>query len=192
MSGRIKILDSSKNPLVAVNTPDIPYEYDTPGEFDRSCGTFGLDEWTLPNKFCPEHFVCNSDSAGSSSLKTFAGCLDAMNCRMMAGITTDIGTDEISLFAYHMIPHHENAVEMARSLLHSGKVDCDDLTLETPECIMQVMVRDIINGQNYQIQTMRSVLEKLGSPATADCDVPFGDGDDISFTSSAARVGFIF
>ena len=59
MSGRIKILDSSGVPFVIDDVPALGYEYDEPGEFDRLCGSFGLDPWQLPNEFCPKHFVCS-------------------------------------------------------------------------------------------------------------------------------------
>lgn len=197
MSGRIKILDDSKTPLVATDTPAIPYEYDTPGTFDRTCGTFGLDDWQIPNQNCPDEFVCNSDEAATPELETFAQCIDAMNCRMMAGMTTNIVDDEVTLFIHHMRPHHENAIEMARSLLKSGKLDCDDLTQETPACLMQVMAREIINGQNFQIQTMNAVLDLLGEDQVApECAAGFlkpPNPSDDSGTSGARKQGsFLF
>lgn len=108
MSGRIKVLDATGGPLIAANSPEIPYEYDEPGEFDRACNTFGLDAWQLPNELCPDRYVCGADDAPTDSHAQFAECIDAMNCNMMAGMTTNIGMNEIALFNYHMIPHHEN------------------------------------------------------------------------------------
>jgi hypothetical protein len=37
---------------------------------------------------------------------------------------------------------------------------------------MNALMRDIINGQNFQIQVMRNVLEALNLPQADDCDVP--------------------
>lgn len=60
---------------------------------------------------------------------------------------------------------------MAKALL--PKVPCDDLTNEDdPNCVMQVLVREIINTQNFQIQTMRGITDALGAPQTDNCDVP--------------------
>jgi hypothetical protein len=88
----------------------------------------------------------------------------------MAEMSTNVGQDPASLFMYHMIPHHENAVNMAKALLPN--VPCDDLTKEDdPDCVLNALARDIINTQNFQIQTMRTVLEALGSPPTDDCKV---------------------
>lgn len=83
MSGRIKFLDSHNRPLVRQNVPRLGYEYDMPGPFDRSCGTFGLDAWQLPNQFCPDRYVCNEEQASSFEHRRFAECVDAMNCHMM-------------------------------------------------------------------------------------------------------------
>jgi hypothetical protein len=64
-------------------------------------------------------------------------------------MTTGIHTQsEVALFAHQMIPHHQNAVNMAKTLLYSGMIPCDDLTDEDPLCIMNVISREIINNQN--------------------------------------------
>jgi Domain of unknown function (DUF305) len=65
-------------------------------------------------------------------------------------MTTGIRSEnEIALFAHQMIPHHQNAVNMAKTLLISGTIPCDDVTDdEDPLCIMNVIVREIINNQN--------------------------------------------
>lgn len=62
---------------------------------------------------------------------------------------------------------------MAKTLLHTKKLICEDLAdEEDPLCVMNAMMRDIINGQNLQIQVMRSVLEALNLPQTDACEVP--------------------
>merc|ERR1719396_124497 len=97
---------------------------------------------------------------------------------MMAGMTTK-ADDEVSLFLHQMIPHHQNAVNMAKALLITGKLTCDDLTDEDTEqaddCALEVILREIINNQNAQIQGMRSILEGLGYPETNDCKVGIND-----------------
>merc|ERR1740139_2052622 len=70
-----------------------------------------------------------------------------------------------------MIPHHQNAVNMAKTLLHSDKISCYDLTLETNDCLLHVLLVSIINSQNHQIQVMRGVLESKGLKEDYDCDV---------------------
>lgn len=169
MSGRIKLLDENNEPINEEDVPSIEYEYDVIAPFDEQCGTFNTSDYQLPHAECPERFVCDS----KPELKNFAECMDAMNCAMMVGMTSDAMTSEIALFIHQMIPHHQNAVNMAKALLKSGGLgSCDDLTNEDDvNCVMEMMMREIINGQNAQIQTMRSVLEAMEEPAYADCVV---------------------
>jgi hypothetical protein len=61
MSGRIKILDSDGNSVSSTDDPPLGYEYDMPSEFDKTCGTFGLEPYQLPNALCPSKFVCGVD-----------------------------------------------------------------------------------------------------------------------------------
>jgi uncharacterized protein (DUF305 family) len=119
--------------------------------------------------------VCglNDDAVITAEHRQFAHCLEAMNCRMQAGMTTGLGRDVGITFAYHMIPHHENAVDMAKALLHTNTILCDDIAKEDdPRCVLQALMRDIINTQNFQIQTMRRVLAMKQAPPQYDCRVP--------------------
>jgi Domain of unknown function (DUF305) len=71
-----------------------------------------------------------------------------------------------------MIPHHQNAVNMAKTLLKLGNLQCDDLLDEDKsDCVMTNMMRDTINSQNMQIQTMRGILAALNLPPADDCVV---------------------
>lgn len=172
MTGRIKFVDSAGIPLNPSDLPAIPYEYDVVSEYDQSCGTIGLSEFTLPNAQCPETFTCNKPEG---YVGEFAGCLDSMNCAMAVGMTTNVNQGSaIALFNHQMIPHHQNAVNMAKALLTTGELDsCEDITDEDdPICAMKVLCFEIINGQNFQIQVMRGVLDALGYDEEDDCEVP--------------------
>jgi hypothetical protein len=172
MTGRIKLMVNG-TVLSELDTPEIDYKYDEPGPFDEACGTYDLDSSVLPKDICPRHFVC--DSAGASSeMKQFASCIDAMNCHMLAGMTTNIAAEsEKSLFMHQMIPHHLNAINMAKALLYSGSLYCDDLTDDSVEdCVLQGMMYEIVNRQNHQIQTMQSILQNTDNyPEVGNCDV---------------------
>ena len=78
------------------------------------------------------------------SHQAFSDCIDAMNCAMLAGMTTKVSSQsEIALFVHQMIPHHQNAVNMAKTLLVTGDVPCDDLTNDDdPFCALQVILRE--------------------------------------------------
>ncbi|KAL7502179.1 hypothetical protein ACHAWX_000484 [Stephanocyclus meneghinianus] len=175
MAGRIKLLRNG----VAIQNSDIPelgYEYESPTGHDSICGSYGLNAYQLPHAECPQKFVCDTEGQ-DEVLQQFSKCIDSMNCAMMAGMTSSVhgGIDEIALFIHQMIPHHQNAVNMAKALLRTGRVQCDNLTDEdseqAPDCAMEVILREIISGQNAQIQVMRGILEAKSFPQTNDCKV---------------------
>ena len=175
MSGRIKLLTNDV-PIQASNTPNITYSHPKPSDYDMSCGTYGLSPFQLPHPECPESFVCNKTS-------TFSGCIETMNCFMMAGMTTRTANAEVfgdvELFLHQMIPHHINAVNMAKALLKTDTVDCPSLVLSagkdtSADCLLEAMLRDIIGSQNYQIQIMYRLLNDGGFPKTNDCVVDIG------------------
>jgi hypothetical protein len=184
MTGRIKLVDENNEPITEENIPAIEYEYDEVSEFDQKCGTFNTSDFQLPHAECPDRFVCDVADE-RPALEDFSECLDAMNCAMMVGMTSH-ASSEMGLFVHQMIPHHQNAVNMAKALLKTG-MTCEDLTNEDdPKCVMEVILREIINGQNAQIQAMRGILESLDEPTYADCVVPvFGEGD-ITFGTTDA------
>ena len=160
MSGRIKIIDSDGLPKQEKDFPALGFEYEEPSEFDKKCGTFNTEQYQLPNSMCQEKFVCDVPE-GNEGLKEFSTCIEAMDCAMMIGMTNTVKSNsEVALFIHQMIPHHQNAVNMAKALLKTGKLECDDITNEgNPDCVMEEILRVIINGQNRQIQSMRKVLK---------------------------------
>ena len=164
MSGRIKLLKNDI-PVQAANLPDITYSHPEPSEYDKTCGTYGLEPFQLPHAECPQAFVCDKSSE-------FAGCVEAMNCYMMLGMTThaDQGNDgDIALFNHQMIPHHINAVNMAKALLKTGVLVCPSLVEETDDCTLEGILYDIVNNQNFQIQQMYGVLNSDMKDEVNDC-----------------------
>jgi uncharacterized protein (DUF305 family) len=190
MAGRIKLLKNGL-PINANDMPVLGYSYDTPGPFDQKCGTFGLDAFQLPNPVCPDKFVCGVEDQ-DEELQSFADCIDAMDCHMLSGMTTGVmASDEAALFIHQMIPHHQNAVNMAKTLLKSEKVVCADLTDEdSQDCILERILREIINGQNHQIQLMNGYLKAKAYPATDNCVVEVetvaSSGQQIGSATAAA------
>jgi len=170
MTGRVKFIDANGDALYPEDKPVIPYDYEVPSAYDQSCGTFGLKEFQLPNKECPKKFVCNRPDG---PVGKFAECIDSMNCAMLTGMTTNVNENSaIGLFIHQMIPHHQNAVNMCKSLANSGEADCDDLDdEEDPACAINVICQEIINVQNAQIQTMRGVLDALDLDPADDCRI---------------------
>jgi len=172
MSGRIKILKDGV-PVSTKDEPPLGYAYDEPGDFDQKCGTFGLDPFQLPNAVCPDQFVCGVEEVELQSVADFSACIDAMNCHMLSGMTTGVkAASQMALFIHQMIPHHQNAINMAKTLLHENVLVCEDLADEdNQDCIMEAIIREIVNTQNHQIQKMLSYLDENDYPVTDNCDV---------------------
>jgi hypothetical protein len=171
MSGRIKLLKNGV-PVSKNDFPVIPYDHPPPSEYDRYCGTYGLSPFQLPNPECPKTFVCDQQSE-------FADCLNTMNCYMMIGMTTyanDGSGGDNALFFHQMIPHHINAVNMAKALFTSDVLDCPDLLEDTDDCTLTSILWDIIGNQNLQIQTMYQLLAEQGEPKKNDCVVDIFHG----------------
>ena len=187
MTGRMKFIDENGVPLTPGEMPAIPYDYDVPSAYDESCGTFGLEDFQLPNAECPEKFVCDAPE----EISEFAGCIDSMDCAMMRGMTTNANDGSAAaLFIRQMIPHHQNAVNMCKSLLKVGGITCDDLEdEEDANCQLSVLCMEIINVQNMQIQTMQGVLKELDLPETSDCKVLIPQLDSSSSGSKSKKSG---
>jgi uncharacterized protein (DUF305 family) len=171
MSGRIKFVDSEGDALNDADFPSIDYTYDEPSAYDQSCGTYNLGDFQLPHPECPEKFVCNKPEG---VVGKFGECLDSMNCAMAVGMTTNVNQGSaIALFNHQMIPHHQNAVNMCKSLFKSGEIECDDITQGRVDikCGMASLCYSIINEQNFQIQLMRRFLSSSGYDEEDDCKV---------------------
>ncbi|CAM9347466.1 unnamed protein product [Sphacelaria rigidula] len=76
-------------------------------------------------------------------------------------IERDSSASNTVVFMQQMIPHHENAVNMARILLKNpGEDELDEE--------VSAMLRDIVNTQNAQITFMRGFLGEAGASLTGD------------------------
>ena len=203
LGGRIKLRSNGKfiqpSHLPIHNAMPPP-----PSSYDEQCGTYGLvhqyanlgqrgDSWThsmeadyrLPHSECPHTFVCEEGKS------IFASCLDAINCHMFIGMTTYERNSEVALFLQQMIPHHQNAVNMAKSLMLNWSYTCDpaDLGSDSAECLMENILRSIVHGQNAQIQTMRDLTERNGWPEFDHCDRPIeGSSEDTEMESEYENV----
>lgn len=106
-------------------------------------------------------------------------------------MTTYEQYSEVALFLHQMIPHHQNAVNMAKSLLLNWSYTCDpaDLGSDSAECLMENILRSIVYGQNAQIQTMRDLLERNGWPEFDHCDRPIqGSSEDEEMDSEYENI----
>eukprot|EP00091_Calanus_sinicus_P019274 TRINITY_DN4765_c0_g2_i1.p1 TRINITY_DN4765_c0_g2~~TRINITY_DN4765_c0_g2_i1.p1 ORF type:complete len:179 (-),score=58.61 TRINITY_DN4765_c0_g2_i1:83-619(-) len=123
-------------------------------KFDSLCGTSAVSKFhTDKDKFCPgQNFLCQTRHN-----KEFSSCMEAIGCKMNYEMRVEEDSNPLVVFMHQMIPHHVNAVNMARiALKHSqDAVGYDDEDLDVPG-----LLRDIINKQNEQIQEMENWLKR--------------------------------
>merc|ERR1719269_265616 len=166
MSGYIKIADSTGTVVSTTGTDNalIASDYHkTPSTYDLSCGTYGLDEYKVGGaKECAsEDFFCGG--VGSLASGSFGDCLHSMDCAMDYNMRTTLdATSDATSFMHQMIPHHNNAINMAKLLMKK------DTTLAADDAITDILW-SIINNQGMQVQFMEGWLEGESKPASAVC-----------------------
>ena len=76
-------------------------------------------------------------------------------------LTPSTKTQAVATFIHQMVPHHNNAVNMAKILLKMDVLDPED----EDDAGMIDMLWAIINAQNYQNHNMEAYLDAKGLPA---------------------------
>jgi len=152
------------------------YSPHVPSAFDASCGTHMAEQYgAATGAFCPEMvFLCGTAS------DAFSDCMTAIDCKMNYEMSiSNIEENPVVTFMHQMIPHHQNAVNMARILLKKSATFGDsslgvDIAGEPGEYDGFVyMLMDMVNTQNYQISEMRKwLLENSYSEVGAACGTP--------------------
>lgn len=122
---------------------------------DRTCGTYDAASYTGKGKnACSERYICgNLDT-------NFEKCMQAIDCKMnkdMHSATTADSTNKAAIFMQQMIPHHVNAVNMARIVLKQ----VPEAELKKTEGLINIM-NGIVNTQNYEIHYFRGYLGGQG------------------------------
>jgi hypothetical protein len=130
MSGRIVLLEANGTRVRGQGQAVPLYEPAVADPVDQVCGTFGLAPYAPGReRACSERFVCGAIDT------TLEKCLQAMDCQMnreMRVAGHDDHGDPLATFCQQMIPHHVNAVNMARLLLklepaHLAGTEFEDL-----------------------------------------------------------------
>eukprot|EP01063_Lacrimia_lanifica_P019962 TRINITY_DN27358_c0_g1_i1.p2 TRINITY_DN27358_c0_g1~~TRINITY_DN27358_c0_g1_i1.p2 ORF type:complete len:407 (+),score=157.84 TRINITY_DN27358_c0_g1_i1:55-1275(+) len=160
MSGRVKVLSAAGTPRRQADDPPLGYEYANVSAFDKQCGTYNAGAYEDAATKCPDMtFVCGG--AGHAH-EGFARCLAAVDCAMHVEMRSELQNDAVATFMHQMIPHHANAVNMAKMLLKDGHgAGDDDVT---------GLLWSIINTQNAQITMMRGWLAGRSHPLHAKCE----------------------
>ena len=165
-----------------LNTLQVPFTpasyYITQSEFDAQCGTAGINEFAMTDEFCPEQiFICNATNTG------FAECMTAIDCQMRYDMATaEFDNNPLVTFMHQMIPHHQNAINMAKIALNEITGSQDLYPGDDEET--RFLLYDIINTQSKQIQYMNSWLIDFGTQPQGCADDPLNL--DIFGSSAAA------
>jgi len=160
MSGRIQIRGSTAEPV------PLPYEYQLPTDFDSHCGFTGLKEYSRYgdyNSFCgDDQYFCYDTQT------SFVDCMEAVDCHMNAEMRVSY-IDPVTTFMHQMIPHHQNAVNMAKALYKDANVEHMKDSEDETEASLYFLVKEIINVQNYQINVMEGWLAANNMPHDNFC-----------------------
>ena len=168
MSGYIKIADASGTVVSSRGTGNALIAadyYDTPSTYEASCGGYNLDAYKSAGA-CTDTFLCTTATLAEGS---FGDCLNAMDCSMDLGMKTELHSNDIVSFMHQMIPHHENAINMAKLLMKKYT------TLAADGEVMD-MLWDIINVQGMQIQAMQGWLSEGKYALSSSCGALSRDG----------------
>jgi hypothetical protein len=159
MSGKIRILNADGTNFVpsANPTEKVLYSVHTVTPVDGVCGTTGLAPYSKGGaSACSMRYICGDLDTD------FEKCLDAMNCEMkvnMHGHTSPDQSNKIAVFMQQMIPHHKNAVNMAKLLLK--QVAAADITAAMDEDGLTGILNDIIAVQSFQVHQFKNYLGAL-------------------------------
>jgi len=179
MSGKVTILDPASDANELVQKFDPNSYYPKLSEFDAMCGTSQVSKYHHnKTRYCPgQEFLCEKDDN-----PLFSQCMEAIDCKMNFEMRVEENKNPLVVFMHQMIPHHQNAVNMARiALKHADNhFGFQDEHLDVPG-----LLRDIINTQNMQIQEMENWLKRYGSENPKYCLTPHVEPNSaLGFTSS--------
>jgi len=155
MSGIILVSDPdpAANEVLNVDLSDGYYTVNS--GFDEECGTTGVNAYEDTSTFCPGNtFLCEETDT------TFNKCMAAIDCKMSYEMRAEASTNPLEVFMHQMIPHHENAVNMAKiAMKHAATATgYDDEDTGVP-----ALLRNIIDVQMAQIFAMRAWLDTYGA-----------------------------
>ena len=109
-------------------------------------------------------FLCTADNA-TTAVTNFNECLHAMDCAMHTEMRVAAHHDDpLTTFMHQMIPHHHNAVNMAKTVLKQVVLDSNN----DPDGDVANLMWSVINEQNMQITMMEGWLSGYGRLSYGD------------------------
>jgi len=171
MSGRIIIQNADGSAVTKADGSPMPnptpmrlYSPAVGSGVDATCGTFDVEPFSGGGaSACSERFLCGSLDSD------FEKCMQAISCKMhveMKSKTSPDFADMVAVFMQQMIPHHANAVNMAKIVFK--QVPAAKISAALDEDGMTNILMGIVNNQNYQIHQFRNYL--AGLPAEEDSE----------------------
>jgi len=156
MSGKI-IIQNADGSAYTPSTPDelTLYTPTTNDDFDTMCGTTDISAFKADGAK-----ACNMNFFGGNHDTDFEKCLHAIDCHMHWDMYTETtpDSDKIVTFMQQMIPHHQNAVNMAKLVLKQETL----ANIAAADEGLEDILHNIINTQNYQIHQFRNYLNSVG------------------------------
>jgi hypothetical protein len=150
MSGKIIIQNADGTPYTNTSsTEQFLYAASPVSAVDRTCGCTGLDAYAGTGSMqCNERFLCGTLDTD------FEKCMQAIDCKMktdMKCLMSADNADKVAVFMQQMIPHHINAINMAKILLQL--VPAADIGAD-----LEDILYNIINVQGFQVHQFRNYL----------------------------------
>ena len=206
VEGRINICDwvakdRKCHPRTHATTPVVLPPRRVPSAYDQSCGTSNLSPFQPGkgyNKICRNNvFMCSDES----NYDHFASCFDALNCAMHDQMKVQHTGNCQELFINQMIPHHENAINMAKTVLKfaeseltSGRftIPCaHDRSAMCPDLNAIGLLRGIVASQNVQIKFMRDYLVKSNTTASRSPSICVKEHDNAINAPISNYIGYL-
>ena len=155
MSGKIQIMKDDGYKYTNAKPEKSLYSPVVRGPIDRACGTTGVADYADGQKSaCSGSFLCGD--LNTQSEPRFGQCLQGVDCAMNAGMFGESTPDHhapLVTFMEQMIPHHLNAINMAKLLL---KADC--VAVRDTDGLEGILW-EIISVQNFQVHQFRNYLQ---------------------------------
>jgi len=170
MSGKIIIQNADGSAVTKADGSALPHPTEHPlyqpvtlSDVDATCGTDGLAPYTGSGSMaCSERFLCGTLDSD------FEKCMQAIDCKMNKHMKEDTSpdpTNKLALFCQQMIPHHINAISMAKILLKT--VSASLITAAMEEDGLTDILYSIIAVQGYQVHVFRNYLASQGFTVAA-------------------------
>ena len=192
MTGRIKLIGAETGIVPyfgsILHSHQVLHAPPNISRWDTACGTWDSQPFSRDGEsydaICENKaFLCDTDNGNA----LYNECLQAIDCQMHHNMAVSAAdNNKIATFVRQMIPHHANAIAMAKVLIKHSSVD-DAGSQDEYEQFMS-LGQEIINTQNAQIRIMGKWLADYELEAAVTTELCTDSG---AAASSQLSVGSI-